>query len=157
MREEKGRLLIGDLAERAGVNRETVRYYERRGLLKPGYRTSSGYRVYDERAAERLGFIKRAQGFGLSLQEIGELLDLRPESPRSCDRVMRMLDRKLGEIGRSIDEMKRFYDQLARYRADCNRALASGEACPLILDAGRGPQKKEPGRLNRQSGKGRVP
>ncbi len=58
------RFLIGELAERAGVNRETLRYYERRGLLKPARRTAGGYRIYDEESAARLLFIKRAQGFG---------------------------------------------------------------------------------------------
>ena len=62
-------LLIGELAEQAGVNRETLRYYERRGLLKPARRTESGYRVYDRQSAARLLFIKRAQTFGFSLDE----------------------------------------------------------------------------------------
>lgn len=130
-------LFMGELARQAGVNRETLRYYERRGLLKPRRRTPSGYRLYDADDAERLRFIKTAQSFGFSLEEIGELLALRPESPRSCNRVLAMLDQKLEQLGRHIAEMQRFYDELSRYRRRCRTALAAGESCPLILDVAR--------------------
>lgn len=127
------RYLIGELAERAGVNRETLRYYERRGLLKPARRTESGYRVYDQESAARLSFIKRAQGFGFSLDEISDLLKMKPENPRSCNRVMTMLDSKLEELDARIAEMKRFHRQLAGYRKRCDDALAEGDSCPVIL------------------------
>ena len=103
--QDKERFLIGELAERAGVNRETLRYYERRGLLKPARRTAAGYRVYDRESAARLSFIKRAQGFGFSLEEIRALLKMKPENPRSCNRVMTMLDDKLGA---SLRRSKRY-------------------------------------------------
>jgi len=125
--------LIGQLAERAGVNRETLRYYERIGLLSPARRTASGYRVYDREAAARLHFIKRAQGFGFSLEEIHALLKMKPENPRSCNRVMSMLDGKLDELAAQIREMKRFHRQLAGYRKQCDDALAEGACCPVIM------------------------
>ena len=131
------RFLIGELAERAGVNRETLRYYERRGLLKPARRTGSGYRVYDQESAARLLFIKRAQGFGFSLEEIRDLLRMKPENPRSCNRVMTMLDGKLDEIAARIREMKHFHRQLAGYRKQCDQALAAGDCCPVILTVAR--------------------
>jgi MerR family mercuric resistance operon transcriptional regulator len=127
-------LFIGELAEKAGVNRETLRYYERRGLLKPVRRTRSGYRVYGRESTERLLFIKRAQAFGFTLEEIRELLTLRPESSRSCDRVMGMLDRKLEELRQQIAEMRSFHKQLSRYRQSCSEALDEGESCPLIVE-----------------------
>ena len=127
-------LRTAQVAEQAGVNVETLRYYERRGLLKPGRRTSSGYRVYGRESAERLFFIKRAQAFGFTLEEIRELLTLRPESSRSCDRVMGMLDRKLEELRQQIAEMQSFHKQLSRYRRRCNEALDEGEPCPLIVE-----------------------
>ena len=102
------RFLIGELAEQAGVNRETLRYYERRGLLKPARRTASGYRIYNRESAARLLFIKRAQGFGFSLEEIRDLLAMKPENPRSCNRVMHMLDQKLDELAERIRQMQRF-------------------------------------------------
>ena len=134
--------LIGELAEQAGVNRETLRYYERRGLLKPVRRTASGYRVYNRESAARLLFIKRAQGFGFSLEEIRDLLAMKPENPRSCNRVMHMLDQKLEELAERIREMQRFHRQLARYRKHCGEALAEGESCPVIVEVSR-PEKYE--------------
>lgn len=136
------RYLIGELAERAGVNRETLRYYERRGLLKPARRTESGYRVYDRESAARLSFIKRAQGFGFSLDEIGDLLTMKPENPRNCGRVMTMLDDKLEELAARIREMKRFHRLLAGYREQCDQALAAGESCPVIVTVARTAESK---------------
>jgi DNA-binding transcriptional MerR regulator len=130
-------LSIGRLAKEAGVHRETLRYYERIGLLAPDVRSQAGYRLYGARGAQRLRFIKRAQGFGFSLEEIRELLSLRPESARSCDRVMAMLDRKLEELSRRIAEMRRFQKELSTYRSRCAEALEDGAACPLIVDVSR--------------------
>lgn len=137
-------LLIGELAKEADVNRETLRYYERLGLLKPRRRSPSGYRIYDTESAGRLRFIKRAQSFGFSLEEIRELLSLRPESPRSCTRVFAMLDHKLEELGRQIAEMKRFRRQLSRYRKECGEALDRREPCPVILDVSRPEATRKP-------------
>ena len=136
MRDEE-RFLIGELADQAGVNRETLRYYERRGLLQPARRTASGYRIYNRASADRLLFIKRAQGFGFSLEEIRDLLAMKPENPRSCNRVMHMLDEKIDDLAERIQEMQRFHRQLARYRKDCGEALAEGEACPVIVEVSR--------------------
>ncbi len=136
------RFLIGELAEQAGVNRETLRYYERRGLLTPARRTASGYRVYDRESAARLLFIKRAQAFGFSLEEIRDLLAMKPENPQSCNHVMSMLDEKIDELAERIREMRRFHRQLARYRKHCGEALAEGESCPVILEVSR-PDKYE--------------
>ena len=141
------RFLIGELVEQAGVNRETLRYYERRGLLKPARRTASGYRVYDRESAARLLFIKRAQGFGFSLEEIRDLLAMKPENPQSCNRVMNMLDEKIDELAERIREMRRFHRQLARYRKHCGEALVEGESCPVILEVSR------PGKYEKSSKK----
>jgi MerR family mercuric resistance operon transcriptional regulator len=131
------RYLIGELAERVGVNRETLRYYERRGLLKPARRTAAGYRIYDRASAARLRFIKRAQGFGFSLEEIRDLLRMKPENPRSCNQVMTMLDGKLEHLAAQIQEMEHFHQQLTGYRKQCDEALAEGECCPVILTVAR--------------------
>ena len=125
------------MAECAGVNRETLRYYERRGLLMPARRTAAGYRVYDEDSAARLLFIKRAQGFGFSLEEIRGLLGMKPEKPRSCKRVMKMLDSKLEDLAAKMREMERFHQQLTGYRKQCDEALTEGECCPVIVSVGR--------------------
>lgn len=124
--------LIGELAHRAGINRETLRYYERRGLLLPIRRTASGYRLYSPETEARLGFIKRAQSFGFTLDEILMLLGLRPESPQSCGRVLAMLDEKVFDLAGRIEEMKRFHRQLSRYRDRCVEAAERGARCPVI-------------------------
>jgi MerR family mercuric resistance operon transcriptional regulator len=80
-------LTIGQLAKQAGVNIETIRYYERQGLLPEPPRRASGYRQYSAEFVKRIQFIKRAQTLGFSLKEIAELLDLRIESDTACDQV----------------------------------------------------------------------
>ncbi|MGH9460999.1 MAG: heavy metal-responsive transcriptional regulator [Vicinamibacteria bacterium] len=130
---ENDSILIGELAQRAGVHRETLRYYERRGLLT-SRRTASGYRVYRPEAQERLSFIRRAQTFGFTLDEISVLLGLRPDSPRSCRRVLEILDQKVEELARQITEMKRFHRQMSGYRDQCARAIDKGSRCPVIAD-----------------------
>ena len=136
MRDEE-QFLIGERADLAGVNRETLRCYERRGLLQPARRTASGYRIYNRESADRLLFIKRAQGFGFSLEEIRDLLAMKPENPRSCNRVMHMLDAKIDELAERIREMQRFHRQLAQYRKRCGEALADGESFPVIVEVSR--------------------
>ncbi len=133
----RDQLLIGELAHRAGINRETLRYYERRGLLRPTRRTTSGYRLYNRKAEERLSFIKRAQTFGFTLDEIVMLLGLRPDSPQSCRRVLAMLDVKDTDLAGRIEEMKRFHRQLSRYRDRCVEAAERGARCPVIATVSR--------------------
>ncbi|MGH9388632.1 MAG: heavy metal-responsive transcriptional regulator [Vicinamibacteria bacterium] len=134
----RDQLLIGELAHRAGINRETLRYYERRGLLRPTRRTASGYRLYSRETEERLSFIKRAQSFGFTLDEILMLLGLRPESPQSCRRVLAMLDEKVFDLAGRIGEMKKFHRQLSRYRDRCVEASERGARCPVIATVSRG-------------------
>jgi len=80
-------LTVGELARRAHVNRETVRYYERRRLLPRASRTISGYRIFTDDALRRLRFIRHAKALGFSLNEIRDLLTLRVNSIGACDRV----------------------------------------------------------------------
>ncbi len=93
--------------------------------------------MYGRESAARLHFIKRAQGFGFSLDEIGDLLIMKPENPRNCSRVMTMLDQKLAELAARIRETKRFHRLLAGYRKQCDEALAVGDSCPVILTVAR--------------------
>lgn len=74
-------LKIGEVAARCGLSRDTLRYYERLGLLPKPLRTSSGYRLYEARIVERLSFIKRAQSFGFTLEEIKHMLSLGTADP----------------------------------------------------------------------------
>ena len=104
-------LTVSKLAEQAGTSADTVRYYERIGLLPETERSASGYRLYTDEAVERLRFIKRAQRFGLRLEAIGELLDVRRRGLCPCGHTRKLLENRMAELD---DEMS----SLARLRAD---------------------------------------
>lgn len=115
-------LTIGRLAKEAGVNLETVRYYERQGLVPRPPRSASGYRLFPTDAARRLRFIRRAQELGFSLKEIRELLSLRvSRSTTSADIRVRAEDRIAGIEAkiRSLESMKKILRNLTRACAGC--------------------------------------
>lgn len=111
-------LTVSRLADRAGISPDTVRYYERIGLLAPPSRSSSGYRVYDESAVERLLFIRGAQRFGLRLGSIAELLDIRERGLCPCGHTRQLLQTRLADIDEEIEA-------LSRLRADLERIVES--------------------------------
>src|SRR5215472_1551214 len=90
-------ITIGQLAKQARVNRETVRYYERRRLLQRPSRSLGGYRVFSDDAVKRLRFIRHAKMLGFSLEEIRELLSLRIDSVVTCDRVRERTQNKIAD------------------------------------------------------------
>lgn len=126
-------LTTGELAERAKVNIETVRYYERRGLLPQPPRTASGYRQYAPEAVARLRFIKRAQNLGFSLQEIGTLLDLRVRraSGTVCREVESRAAAKMELIEGKIRELERMRGSLERLVSACRDRETTGD-CPIL-------------------------
>lgn len=108
---------IGSLAERVGVNPTTIRYYEEVGLLPEPGRTPAGYRHYDEAALARLSFIKAAQGVGLTLGEVREVLDLREQGEAPCQHVLSLIDQHVTDLEERIaalDQMRRELDELAK-------------------------------------------
>jgi Hg(II)-responsive transcriptional regulator len=130
-------LTTGETAERAGVNVQTVRYYERRGLLPEPPRTSGGFRQYEPEHVDRIRFIKRAQELGFTLDEAGELLDLRatPEADRADVRAV--AQEKQEEIRHKIRDLQRMQSTLDDLIAACE-GHGSTDACP-ILNALEGP------------------
>ena len=104
-------LTVSKLAEQVGTSADTVRYYERIGLLPETERSPSGYRLYGDEAVERLRFIKRAQRFGLKLEAIAELLDVRQRGLCPCGHTRRMLEERVAELDEEMSS-------LARLRAD---------------------------------------
>src|SRR5687768_6273446 len=100
-------LTIGQLARDADVNVETVRYYERRGLMPEPARRDSGYRLYTAEDLERMRFIRRAKELGFTLREIEELLSLRSESAERCGEVSARARRKIQEIEAKIRDLDR--------------------------------------------------
>ena len=101
---------IGQLAKRAGVAIDTVRYYERNDLLSPAGRLASGYRRYGEAELKRLRFIRRAKALGFTLEDIRGLLSLSDE--RSVAKIKKAAEAKLADVDRRIDELERIREGL---------------------------------------------
>lgn len=91
-------MLIGELADTAGLPSQTIRFYERRGLLPEPVRGANGYRIYDESTLTRLNFIHTAQAAGLTLAEIGSIIDLRDDGNVPCTHVASLIDSKLADV-----------------------------------------------------------
>ena len=112
-------LTIGAVAKRTGLGIQTVRFYEREGLLEEPPRSSSGYRTYDESAVRRLGFIRRAQELGFSLKEIRELISLEQNEDADCDQVRGIANAKLDTIEDKIADLKRMQAALEKVVRSC--------------------------------------
>ncbi len=125
------RLRVGEVALRAGVKPDTVRYYEDAGLLAPADRSRSGYRQFAEDAVERIRFIKRAQGLGFTLEEIAGLLELRVSHENACAPAQARAEWKIAEIDGKIAALRRLRRGLTRFVAACRRGGSGGE-CPLL-------------------------
>lgn len=127
-------LKIGEVAHRAGVNVDTVRYYERAGLLPQPARRPSGYRAYDSDAVRRLRFIRRAKTLGFTLEEIGELLSISAE--RNVAAAKDAARRKLTAVDARLSELQRIRDALAGLIEACP-GHGRAENCPILaaLDA----------------------
>jgi MerR family mercuric resistance operon transcriptional regulator len=126
-------LTIGKVAKAAGIGVETVRFYERQGLIADPPRTASGYRKYTAETVERLRFIRRAKALGFTLDEIGELLGLRICGGHSCGAVRSLASEKLSDIERRIAALERMATVLRGLVTSCDDGRES-DACP-ILDA----------------------
>lgn len=124
-------LTIGKVATAAAVNIQTVRYYERRGLVPVPRRTPSGYREYGEDAVTRLRFIKHAQELGFSLEEIRELLALRVRPGAACQTVANRTRHKLELVSAKIAHLQRLKSVLDRLAAACD-SRATTEDCPVL-------------------------
>jgi DNA-binding transcriptional MerR regulator len=118
-------LTVSTLAKVAGVRADTVRYYDRAGLLRPVARTDAGYRLYGEDAADRLRFIKGAQRLGLRLREVAELLAVRDRGACPCGHTQALIERRLGEVDAEIARLVDLRGELTRVAARC-----APEACP---------------------------
>jgi Hg(II)-responsive transcriptional regulator len=122
----------GELAKQSGVNVETLRYYERDGILPQPKRTESGYRLYHDSDVQRVHFIKRAQDLGFSLKEIKELLLLKQEPDHSAAEVKKMAEEKIESIEEKINMLQAIKESLQNLTAACPGASATVEDCPII-------------------------
>ena len=124
-------LTIGEVAEQARVNTETLRYYERRGLVARPPRSASNYRLYPEDAVQRVRFIKRAQELGFSLKDIKELLSLRGAPEAECGEIRAHAEAKIKDIDEKVSALMAMKSALSKLVTEC-----SGEGplteCPIL-------------------------
>jgi len=119
---------IGQVAKQVGIGVETVRFYERQGLIEDPPRTSSGYRQYPPDTVERLRFIRRAKELGFSLDEIGELLGLGGDA---CAEVRALAAAKVSDIEQRIADLEAMATVLRRLVGSCDAGIGV-EGCPIL-------------------------
>jgi Hg(II)-responsive transcriptional regulator len=131
------KLRIGELASKGNVHLETIRYYEREGLLNPPPRTPSGHRAYAPGDLLRLRFIKGSQTLGFTLTEIKELLALKVTPNQPCIEVVRQIEAKAAEVEAKIAHLQAIHRTLAKMKASCEGRCDVSE-CPILesLDSG---------------------
>lgn len=125
-----GDMRTSQVADRAGVNTQTLRYYERRGLLPEPPRSPAGYRDYPVSAVDQLRFVKRAQQLGFTLAEVAGLLELADGGPDSCRRARALAEAQAAALDAKIAGLQRMRASLGELLATCQRPR-SGRSCPL--------------------------
>lgn len=124
-------MTIGKVARFAGVGVETIRFYEREGLIEQPVRFGSGYRQYSAGAVSRIRFILKAKELGFTLKEIRELLELRIDPAASCGDVREQAQTKIADIDRKIRTLRRMKKALAKLTAACDGKAPVSE-CPIL-------------------------
>jgi MerR family mercuric resistance operon transcriptional regulator len=124
-------LTIGKLAAQIGVNSETVRYYERIGLMTVSRRTSSGRRLYDDADERRLRFIRRSRELGFGLAEIKALLELASPHRRTCDEVRSIAERHLKDLRARVTDLLKLEAVLSESVARC-ATRGDPQSCPML-------------------------
>jgi Hg(II)-responsive transcriptional regulator len=122
-----------EVAQQADVNAQTLRYYERRGLLSEPERSPSGYRAYSADAVRLVRFVKRAQTLGFTLDDIEELLHLAGGGPASCEEAKTMARARITDLDQRIAELVGMRDALTRLVSTCDQPRDQRD-CPILLD-----------------------
>ncbi len=138
-------LQIGVVAVRCGLTVDTIRFYEKQGLIAKPARSQGGFRLYEQDAVERLSFVSQAQTLGFSLEEIRELLLLRNAGEETCSHVHDLLDEKLTVIHAKITELRKLERHLKEAKGRCDRELATEcvGSCPVIEDITRSRREQQ--------------
>ncbi|PSJ45091.1 Zn(2+)-responsive transcriptional regulator [Zobellella taiwanensis] len=124
---------IGELARQFGIKADTLRFYEKEGLLSPSLRTAAGYRLYSEEDRNRLHFILRCKRVGFSLKDIDELLSLRiSRCEVACREVKAVADAKLADVEERIRELEQFRHSLRLLSDACCGGSESAEHCSIL-------------------------
>lgn len=136
---------IGEVAKQSDVGIETIRYYEREGLLAEPKRRPSGYRQYDQSVVARLQFIRRTKELGFTLAEIRELLGLWFDANTRCEHVRHRAEQKITDIDDKIRSLQKMKRSLKRVISECESKDSIGD-CPLLegIDTGSRPTAGEP-------------
>ncbi len=140
---DRAEFRIGEVATRAGVSVDTLRYYEKLKLLPRAQRSAGGFRLFGAESIERVQFIKHAQELGLTLDEIKGLLAT--GGAEECKRVRDLLNKKIGELDTRMDSMKKFRRVLARHLNECERELSErgqNACCPVVAIGKKKPPLK---------------
>ena len=124
-------LTIGKVARQAGVGVETIRFYEREGLIEKPPRRESGYRQYPEETVSRVRFIRRAKELGFTLKEIKELLSLRASPKSQCADVRRRAEAKINDIEQKLRVLQRMKKALVKLTAACG-GRGPMTKCPIL-------------------------
>jgi Cd(II)/Pb(II)-responsive transcriptional regulator len=124
-------LKIGELAKRTGTGVETIRYYEREGLLPAPARTNGNYRLYAPRHVERMHFIRHCRSLDMTLDEIRHLLSLQDAPEQSCAGVNQLLDGHIDEIANRIGQLQTLQKHLKDLRARCHATRTTSE-CEIL-------------------------
>ncbi len=124
-------ITIGKLAKRVDLNIETIRYYERRGLIPKPRRRESGYREYSDETTKRILFIKHAKDLGFSLKEINELLSLKLDPGTSCSEVRNKAEIKIYDIESKIKTLRKMKKALLKLTKICSGSGPVSE-CPIL-------------------------
>lgn len=147
-------LTIGKIAARAQVSADSIRFYEREGLLSPAQKSESGYRLYTEEAVRRINFIKHAQQCGFSLSEIRELLELKGHDRSCCNDVYRVAVEKKLQLESKIRALKTMSQALNQLIEVCSRDAKPLDECPILAAlessiAGQNAQSGNPAKQER--------
>jgi len=135
-------LTIGQVAKQAGVGVETIRFYERRGLIAEPKRRASGYRQYALDAVRRIRFIRRAKELGFTLEEISDLLSLRVDPNSTSSDVRKRAREKITDIEDKIAQLEHMRAALKRVASKCKGRGPTSE-CPILEELERGPEFRE--------------
>lgn len=133
----KARVFIGELAKEVGINPKTIRYYEEQGLLPIPPRSEAGYRLYSRETLQRLEFIRKAKGLGLSLAEIKNIINIAESGESPCPHTLAIIEGKIKDLEQRIQELNDLREYLGRVRkgwreqypkkGSCKKGI-----CPLI-------------------------
>jgi DNA-binding transcriptional MerR regulator len=160
--EPRQRLKIGEVSKRSGIGIETLRFYEKSGILSRPARSGNGYRMYDSEVLERLAFIKRAQVLGFSLEEIRQIIAEKDSGESPCAAVREVVRRRLAELDERMAQMRRYRKELSEALAEWERSGdVKGHICGLIegthiknpLTPQRAVRKREGEKRRKQDGK----